>query len=95
MECGRVAHLKSEKFWSSVSCNTNRCSNHTGTKGEYANLPTNRKRSGALLAICDVDTKYQLSDWEKDRIKVNRDLALKVKKKETQRRADQHVRRGL
>ena len=83
-ECGRVPNIKSDRFWSRVSCNTNRPSEVDGPKGSghYSNVDGSRKKARTkMLAICDIDRSYQLTEWEKRRIQANKEAAIEKRKR--------------
>ena len=79
LECARMASITSDKFWTRVSCNTNRgvgC--ESVGRGQYGNLPANKRNRQHLLAICDINPNEhkRLTNWEKERMEANRELAL-------------------
>ena len=65
-----MASIKSDKFWTRVSCNTNRGADGDGLRWskQYGNLPANRTGGSKLLAICDVDPNYhkRITNWERE-----------------------------
>ena len=86
-ECGRVADIASDKYWSKVSCNQNRWIPEAKTPlRQYSNLTAARRDRKERLAICDKipESTYILSQWEKERIERNKEEA--KKKKEMRKR---------
>ena len=75
-----MANIKSDRFWTRVSCNTNRCTESDGLRWnrQYSNLEASKAKGQSLLAICDMDLNYhkRLTDWEKERIISNREDAI-------------------
>ena len=89
-ECGRVADVASDKYWSKVSCNQNRWVPEAKTQWkQYANLPSERRDRKERLAICDKapDKTHLLTQSDKERIEKNKEAALE--RRERKRRMDE------